>query len=301
MTQYIYYPGCSVKSTGKVYEESLLSVFKHLDTPLEEIDDWNCCGATAYFSIDESEAFGLAARNLALAEKQFNKSKNLHIVAPCSACYLVLKKTQDYLNRDQELKQKIEIGLNEVGLSYEGTVQVRHPLDVVVNDIGLDKIKEKVTRPLRGLKVACYYGCQIVRPYRDFDHERNPMTMDNLVEALGGEPIDWPLKTRCCGGSLTGTIEEVGLRLSYIILREVRRRGADLVITTCPLCQFNLECYQERINKDFNESLEIPIIYFTQLMGLAFGISDKEIGIHRLFIPITKLAKLRKGGENVYV
>ncbi len=297
---YIYYPGCSVKSTGKVYEESLLEVFKKLDTPLEEIKDWNCCGATAYFSIDETEAFALAARNLALAEMQ-SRSENLNIVAPCSACYLILKKTEDYLTHHDDLKRKVDIGLNEIGLKYEGKVHVRHPLDVVVNDIGLEAVSKKVTRPLRGLKVACYYGCQIVRPYRDFDHERDPKTMDELVKVLGAEPIDWPLKTRCCGGSLTGTIEEVGLRLSYIILREVRRRGADLVITTCPLCQFNLECYQERINKEFNEKLEIPIIYFTQLMGMAFGITDKALGINRLFIPPTRLAKLRQGGENVYV
>jgi len=298
---YIYYPGCSVKSTGKVYEESLLEVFKELKMPLKEIEDWNCCGATAYFSIDETEAFALAARNLALAEMQSSSLEDLHIVAPCSACYLILKKTQDYLAHHEHLKEKVDIGLNEIGLKYEGKVHVRHPLDVVVNDIGLEVIEKNVKRPLRGLKVACYYGCQIVRPYKDFDHERDPITMDNLVKSLGAEPIDWPLKTRCCGGSLTGTIEEVGLRLSYIVLREVRRRGADLVITTCPLCQFNLECYQERINKEFNEHLEIPIIYFTQLMGMAFGISDKDLGINRLFIPPTRLAKLRQGGENVYV
>jgi heterodisulfide reductase subunit B len=123
-------------------------------------------------------------------------------------------------------------------------VRIRHPLDVLVNDIGLEKVNNAVTRPLTGLKVACYYGCAIVRPYATFDDQWNPTSMDRLVEALGGTPIDWTLKTRCCGGTLTGTIREAGLRLGQLLLREARRKGADILITTCPLCQFDLECFQ---------------------------------------------------------
>ena len=220
--KYLYYPGCSLKSTGRAYEESLLAVFRALRVPLEELEDWNCCGETAYMAVDEMKAFGLAARNLALAEDQngAQKAEEVNLVAPCSACYLVLTKAQHYIDEYTEVGQTILPALQAAGLRYEGRVRVRHPLDVLVNDVGLDTFAAQVRRPLAGLRVACYYGCQVVRPYASFDDQDNPTTMDQLVRAMGAEPIDWPLKTRCCGGSLTGTIEEVGLRLSYILLKE---------------------------------------------------------------------------------
>ena len=279
---YLYYPGCSLHSTGRAYQESMLSVFKALEIPLEELDDWNCCGATSYFAIDQTEAFTLAARNLELAENQSGNG-NANLVAPCAACYLVLTKTQHYLTTYPDIKAKVNAALDKVGLHYEGKTTVRHPLDVLVNDYGLDKIAKRVKRPLKGLKVACYYGCQVVRPFATFDDAMYPTTMDRLVKALGGEPIDWPLKTRCCGGSLTGTIQEAGLRLSRALLVDAQKRKADILITCCPLCQHNLECYQDRINRKMDAHIDLPVAYFTQLVGVALGLPEKELGIHRLF------------------
>jgi heterodisulfide reductase subunit B len=282
---YAYFPGCSLKGMGKAYEESLLSVFDKLSIKMTEIDDWNCCGATSYNSMDEMKAFGLSARNLALAEKQLNGGESLDIVAPCAACYLVLNKTQHYLKEYPEIGQKVHGALGAAGLSYAGLVNVRHPLDLLVNDIGLDKVKAQVKQPLKGMKVACYYGCQIVRPYSTFDNQSDPQAMDQLMKAMGAEVIDWPLKTRCCGGSLTGTVQEVGVRLSYILVKEAQKRGADVIATACPLCQLNLECYQDKMRSWYNDSIKFPVAYFTQLMGLAYGIEGKKLGMQRLFIP----------------
>jgi heterodisulfide reductase subunit B len=292
MMRYQYFPGCSLKSSGRPYEESLLSVLRALDVPVDEIDDWNCCGATAYMAIDEVQAFAMAARNLALAEKAPGGANGTpaQVLAPCAACYLVLLKTQRYLAEHADLRQKVTAGLKAINLAYEGRVQVRHPLDILVNDIGVDRIAKRVTQPLKGMKVACYYGCQVVRPFAAFDDIHNPTTMDRIVKALGATPVDWPLKTRCCGGTLNGTIPDTGLRLNRILLKEARRRGADMLITVCPLCQFNLECYQDQISGMFQESISIPVVYLTQLMGMAFGLGDRDLGIQRLFVPPVRMA-----------
>ena len=295
---YRYFPGCSLKSSGRAYEESLLTVFRALDVSLEELEDWNCCGATSYMSVDEVQAFALAARNLGLAEQSATAGEGVtDIVAPCNACYLVLLKTQRYMGEHPDLAQKVRAGLQAVGLRYEGRVRVRHPLDVLVNDIGLDQIKKRVTQKLSGLKVACYYGCQIVRPFATFDSAYNPTSMDRLVTALGATPVNWPLKTRCCGGTLTGTIPDTGLRLNRILLREAKRRGADVMITVCPLCQFNLECYQDEIRRQLHEDVGLPVMYLTQLVGQAFGLSDTELGLQRLFVPPARVPAAQEGGK----
>jgi heterodisulfide reductase subunit B len=292
---YLYYPGCSLHSTGRAYEESMLAVFKALEIPLEELDDWNCCGATSYFAIDETEAFALATRNLELAENQSGNGE-AQLVAPCAACYLVLTKTQHYLMTYPDIKKKVNEALDTVGLHYEGKTRVRHPLDVLVNDYGLEQVAKRIKRPLKGLKVACYYGCQVVRPFAIFDDPLYPTSMDRLVKTLGAETIEWPLKARCCGGSLTGTIQEAGLRLSRALLLDAQKRKADLVVTCCPLCQHNLECYQGRINRRMKDHINLPVTYFTQLMGVALGLPEKELGIQRLFKkPSFSTAEAKKG------
>lgn len=285
--KYLYYPGCSLKSTGRAYEESMLSVFNALQIPLQELEDWNCCGATAYMAISELKSFALSARNFSLAHRQSGDGA-AHLVVPCAACYLGLTKAKHYLDENPDLAGHVSQGLAAAGLTYDNSARIRHPLDVLTNDIGLDKVKAQVKHRLEGLKVACYYGCQLVRPYAEFDDQHEPKTMDKIVTALGAKVVDWPLKTRCCGGSLTGTVEDVGLRLSYILLREAKRRGADLIATACPLCQFNLECYQSKMSRRFGETVDIPVAYFTQLLGAAMGLPKKSLGLHRLFVPIDK-------------
>ncbi len=299
--KYIYFPGCSLRSTGRAYEESMLAVFRALEIPLEELTDWNCCGATSYVSIDETKAFVLAARNLALAELQSDNG-SVDIVAPCSACFLVLTKTQHYLNNYPDINEKVESAMSQAGLHYQGKARVRHPLDVLVNDYGLDKIAKRVRRPLKGLKIASYYGCQVVRPFHTFDHSHYPESMDRLMSAIGAQPVDWPLKTRCCGGSLTGTIQEAGLRLNRLLLKEAHARDADVVATCCPLCQHNLECYQGRINRIYDETIDMPVAYFTQLLGASLGLAERELGMHRLFkeIPLNHSAREKGAMANVW-
>jgi heterodisulfide reductase subunit B len=287
--KYLYYPGCSLKGTSRGYEESILAVFETLQLPLEELEGWNCCGATAYMAVDEIKALALAARNLALAE-QVAGSEPVSLVAPCNSCYLVLCKAQRHMEEFEDIGHVISRALREAGLEYQGRVHVRHPLDVLVNDIGLDAIQRAATRPLEGLKVACYYGCQVVRPYATFDDQHNPQTMHELLKAVGAEPVDWPLGTRCCGGSLTGTIEKAGLRLCYILLKEAKTRGGQVIATCCPLCQFNLECYQGQIASLFGSGIDIPVTYFSQLLGKAMGIDERALGLKRLFVPLTTAA-----------
>jgi heterodisulfide reductase subunit B2 len=280
--KYSYFPGCSLKGLGRAYEESLLPVMKHLGVELQELDDWNCCGATAYMAVDEAKACVLAARNLALAEK----SGNQQLLAPCAACYMVMNKTKHYMHDFPAMKQTIDRSLGVIGLRYSQDIPVRHPLDVLINDVGLDAIKQKVRKPLKGLKIAPYYGCQIVRPYSTFDDQYNPTTMDRLLEALGATVVRYPLKTKCCGGSLTGTVPEAGIRMVYFLLDEARRRGANCLATVCPLCQFNLDAYHVQISGQFGP-VQLPTVYFTQLMGLAFGLPENELGLNRAAIRFT--------------
>jgi heterodisulfide reductase subunit B len=265
---------------GRAYEESLLPVMKHLGVELEELDDWNCCGATAYMAVDEAKACVLAARNLALAER----SGNQQLMAPCAACYLVLNKTKHYFHDYPAMKATMDRALAAVGMTYSGEMPVRHPLEILLNDVGVEAIKQKVTHPLKGLKVAAYYGCQIVRPYATFDDQYNPTSMDQLIEALGATLVRYPLKTKCCGGSLTGTVPEAGIRMVYILLNEARKRGADCLATVCPLCQFNLDAYHSKVRGEYGDVV-VPTVYFTQLMGLAFGLPEKQLGLNRAAVP----------------
>jgi heterodisulfide reductase subunit B len=283
---YLYFPGCSLKSSGRGYEESLLAVCAALDLPVEELKDWNCCGATAYMSVSEMKAFALSGRNLALAERQQAQAGSIDLMVPCAACYLGLNKAQRYIREYADIRSQVGQALSAAGLSYSGRVRVRHPLDIFINDVGVEKLTARVRQQLKGLKIACYYGCQLVRPYADFDDQHVPTTMETIMKALGAEPIDWPLKTRCCGGSLIGTVPDVGMRLSYLILKEAQKRGADLLVTACPLCQFNLECYQSKMNRKFEQAVDLPVVYVTQAMGMAFGLSQRQLGLQRLFVPV---------------
>ena len=292
MKEYAYFPGCSLKAGAKHYEESLLPVFKAVGAPLDELEDWNCCGATAYFSVDDSMAEAICGRNLSIAEKA-----GKDILAPCAGCYLTMKKSKHFLESGRDKAKKILSELKNVGCEYKGTVDVVHPLEALKDGIGLDAIKDKVTRPLTGLKVASYYGCQVVRPYAEFDDPDYPTSMDALMAAVGAEPVEYSVKSRCCGGALAGTLEDVALGLNHLLLREAKRQGADVIVTLCPLCQFNLEMNQSKIAKKYKEDVKMPILYFTQLMGLALGIAKEDLGFSRSVISLDPMwAKLSNGG-----
>lgn len=278
--EYTYYPGCSLEASAKGYDQSVRFVFKTLGLELVDLEDWNCCGATYYMSTRETTSMVISARNLALAEK-FNRD----VVAPCSSCYTILYKTNHILKNNPIMKAKVDQALKKEKLRYNLTLKVRHPLEVLVNDVGLETIASKVSLRLDGLKIAPYYGCQIVRPDRGLDNKENPRMMDSLFAALGAENIYFPVKVRCCGGMLMTTYSDVALDLNKDILECAHENGAELVVTTCPLCQINLEAYQEKIKKKYKVDFNMPVLFFTQALGLALGGTQKELGIDRSLIP----------------
>jgi heterodisulfide reductase subunit B len=282
--RYAYYPGCSLEATGKPYEDSVSAVAKTLDIELVELEDWNCCGATAYMSINEVLGFSLSARNLCQAKKISDT-----LVTACSACYTNLRKTEAYLADFPEIKSKVDTSLAEAGLRYEGGIATKHFLQTIVEDVGLEKIKSRVKKPLTGLLVAPYYGCQIARPYGIEDDADNPTMMDKLLTTLGATPTYYPMKTVCCGGSLMGIQKDVALRLCRNILLCAQQYGAQCVAVTCPLCQMNLDAFQTSINKKYGTTFNLPIVYFTQLMGMAFGLDSKSLGLNQCIVPAAKV------------
>jgi len=285
LKDYTYFPGCSSSDGGaKAYGWSAQAVSKILEMNLVELDDWNCCGSTPYSSVEELASFCLSARNLALAEKT-----GLDLVTPCSSCYVILNRTNAYLKQYPQLKAKVKEALAAGGLAYNGSVRVRHLLDVLANDIGYDSIAEKVRKNLGGLKVAPYYGCQVVRPRYGFDHPEFPQSLDKLVASLGAEPVDFPLKARCCGGSLIISEEDLALELVRGLLDSARKEKAQCLITVCPLCQTNLDVYQARVNRRFGTDYRLPILFFTQLMGVAFGLSEESLGLETNIVPVREV------------
>jgi heterodisulfide reductase subunit B len=283
---YTYFPGCSCSEEGgaKAYDWSIKAVSRVLDFELRELDDWNCCGSTPSGSVDELGAFCLASRDLALAEKS-----GLDMVTPCSACYVIFNRTNSFLKEYPRIKDKVDEALAAGDLKYNGSVRVRHALDIVTSDIGYDAIKAKVTKPLLGLKIAPYYGCQVVRPGFGFDHPENPQSLEKLIASLGGEPTPFPLKTRCCGGSLIISEESLALDLNRKLLESASNSQAECLVTVCPLCQTNLDAYQSRVNQKFKTNYRLPVLFFTQLMGIAFGLEEKELGIKKGIVSAEKI------------
>ena len=283
MTGYLYFPGCSLKGSGAPYEKSLLAVFRALGLDLTEIPDWNCCGATAYLSVDADMGLVLAARNLALAERADGRD----VVAPCSGCFLALTKAKAMIAEYPKLHDRVTEALDRTGLPYEGRVAVRHPLEVLLTDVGADRLRKRVTRPLRDLRVAPYYGCAILRPYAAMGDSHTPHALEDLIRVVGAKPVDYAHKARCCGGMLTTGVQEVGLRLVEILLNEAKTAEANVLVTTCPLCQYNLEVYQDRLTKSTGKDLRIPVVYFTQMLGLALGLDEHALGMDQLFrVPV---------------
>lgn len=304
--RYPYYPGCAMEGTGRAFEESLVAVLGAFDVRLDELEEWNCCGASAADSIDEVRGAALAARNLALAEKAAPGDGAVQLLTPCAGCYRALLLAQRALRDGRGLRPKLVRALEAVGLPYRDRVRVRHALDVLATEIGPERIGGAVVRPLSGLRVACYYGCLLVRPEATFDDQRDPTSMDHLLRAAGAEPIDWPLKTRCCGGScygadpFSGTTHQGALTLSHAILREAKRRGADAIATACPLCQFNLEAFQGEMERRFGTPLDLTVGYVTQFLGLALGLDERALGIHRMLrwnLPRRFVAAVGGGGD----
>jgi heterodisulfide reductase subunit B len=285
--RYGYYPGCSLERNAIAYHQSAMAVAGLLGIDLVEVEDWNCCGATEYIAVNLLAAYALVGRNLALAAQQELNGGQRQLVAPCSACYLNLSKVDKYLGDDPELAGKVNQALAAGGLAYKpGSVRVRHLFDIVANDVGVDAVAARVTKPLYNLRLAPYYGCLIVRPNlsRQWDDPEYPTSLDRLMRALGAEVVDFPVKTHCCGGHMTQISEETALELIRRLLKNAADYKADAIVTLCPMCQLNLDGYQEQVNKMFGTDYHLPVLYFTQLMGLAFGLSPAALGFGKEFV-----------------
>jgi heterodisulfide reductase subunit B len=273
--RYLYYPGCSLEGTASEYDLSTRRVMQAADVELIEIEDWTCCGASAAEATSELLSLALPARNLAIAEKMDDVSD---ILVPCSACYLNLKKVEEKTRKDQKLMDTLNDILAEEQLHLQRRVTVRHLLDVVANDIGAQKIQGLVKRHFSNLNIAPYYGCQCLRPYRIFDDPEKPRSMEPIIEAIGAKVHRWHMGAKCCGASHMNTRMEVGIELVANILKGAK--GADAIVTVCPMCQMNLEAHQRKISNFKHEDLEMTVLYLPQLLGLAFGIPDKELGLN---------------------
>ncbi|MGB5843555.1 MAG: CoB--CoM heterodisulfide reductase iron-sulfur subunit B family protein [Anaerolineales bacterium] len=284
MKTYSYFPGCSLEKMALSYNQSAMQTTKAVGVELQELEDWNCCGATTYFHVDELLAYTLVGRNLAMAEKAGHD-----LVAPCSACFKNAYFANAYLKEDLDLANHINYALEADNLTFSGDIQVKHLMEVFVDDVGYEELQDKVSHPLQGLRVAPYYGCQIVRPKKDHEDVENPRFFEDLMTAIGADPVDFAYRLRCCGGSLLITSREAAYQLIFELLQNVQKSGADVIATACPLCQTNLECYQMQINQEFGTDFKIPVLYFTQLIGLSLGLPAKKLGIGSEFVSADRI------------
>jgi heterodisulfide reductase subunit B len=291
--KYAYYPGCSASGTSKECEESLQATLRHLGVQMTELDDWNCCGAAMATGTSYLMSIALPARNLALAERAESD-----LVTGCSRCYMNLIRAMHYTKNDAALHEKVNTVLAESGIQYSGDVRLRHVLDVIVNDVGLDVVAEKVRRPLNGLRVAPYYGCcQGMWTYAQFDTVEDPHCFDELLMSLGATIADFPLKTACCGGTLSMSKRKVGAKLIGDLLAAAG--DADCIVTVCPLCTFNLNSLQRDAGRERNVHFNTPVLFITQIMGMAFGLPEKALGLQRNAVPVGGLYKKMKAAVPV--
>jgi heterodisulfide reductase subunit B2 len=264
ITQYSYYPGCSLHATSIEYHLSVEAVFKVFGIDLYELEDWNCCSAASGNSIDHALSIALPARNLAIAQKAGRE-----LVIPCSGCFSRHKAAEFELLNNPKIRSLVE---KAVDFQYTGTIKIRSILDVLGSSYALEKIKSKVVRPLRGLKVAAYYGCLVVRPQKvtQLESPENPVLLPNILKALGAEVRPWSYATDCCGGDLGIVKAKTTSRLVDHLVDHAREAGAEALVTCCPLCQTNLEMRQS------DPGNKMPMFFITELMGLAFGLKESE-------------------------
>ncbi len=282
-----YYPGCSLESSAKEFDISIKACLKKVGVSLKEIPDWNCCGASPAHYLNEELALSLPYRNLVKAEE----AKLKEILSPCPACHSHLIHVYNEVIKNPDLNKRLK---NIVGKEFNKNTVSKHLLEFIKGDIGLERLKENVILPLKGLKVASYYGCLTRLPDVNIDDIENPVIMDEIIEAIGGETIDWSYKTECCGASLSITRTDIALRLCRSILEGAYEKGADCIAVVCPLCQSNLDTRQGDINKKYRTSYSIPIIYLTQLIGLSQGLKFQEVGLGHLIVSPKELL-IQKG------
>ncbi|MFW6163501.1 MAG: CoB--CoM heterodisulfide reductase iron-sulfur subunit B family protein [Planctomycetota bacterium] len=281
--KYAYYPGCSLLGSAVEYDLSARALLAALDVELQDIDDWVCCGATAAHATSHLLSLALPAISCAAAEKE-----GLDVLACCSACYSRLKQTTHELGQDPDLLAQVNEIIEE---DYQAKPRVLHVAEALAHEIGTEAIRDRVARPLEGLKVASYYGCLLARlpEALRIDHIEYPVLLDELTAAAGGEPVDWPAKTECCGAALTLARQDMVVRLSGELIEMAKDCGADLLSVACPLCQANLDMYQSDAEGQLGRQLGVPVVYFTQLLGLALGVPAGELGLEKVIVDPTPL------------
>ena len=292
--QYSFYPGCSSerKASAANYMTSVESMCKTLDIQLNEIPDWNCCAASiGYAEGGELPRHTMNARNIAISEKEH---PGQDIVATCAACWLGTRETQERVVHSGELLADINNILSDAGLKMEGKKPIRHMVEVLIEDIGYDGLKKPVKKPLQDIKIAGYVGCQTNRPFGvDGESFENPRYLDKMVEIVGAQPLEkYDQKVTCCGGALAFSEPEKAFVQINKILESAYDHGAEMVVTPCPVCQMNVEVYQDLINKKFNKKYKMPVVYYSQLMAVAYGASAKEAGLDGNIIRATKLEEI---------
>ena len=285
--EYGYYPGCSLHGTAKEFDLSIKQSFQSLGLTLKEVPDWNCCGASSAHETSEELALALSVRVLSQAEQAGLKT----VVAPCAACYSRLKMANKEVTHDADLRERIN---HVMGQDYEGGVTVRHVTEIYKEN--RDKVAASVAKPLSGLKIASYYGCLLARPKEvvDWDDAENPTTMDDLVTVLGAQALDWSHKTECCGAGFSFSRPDIAVRLVGKILEAAQSVGADAIAVACPLCQANLDMRQGPAEKRNKTQYGIPIIYISQLMGLAQGKDAKALGLDKHLVSAEKVLEKLK-------
>lgn len=281
-----YYPGCSLEVTAKSYDLSTRVVCGDLGIQLEEIPEWICCGSSPALKMNHLLSVALSARTMVQVEKQ-----NLdQVVAPCPFCFRRLRGAQDEMKSDSQLKAQVEEAIED---RIGGELGIYSLLEYFHEQVGTDAIRERVAKPLSGLKVVPFYGCYLVKPPKvaRFDDPENPTTLDDVLKALGAQVLDWDFKAECCGAGLSLSKTETVCELSGRLIREAEYRGADAMVVACQLCQANLDMRQEEIGAMNGMNHQMPILYFTQLMGLSFGHEPRELGLNtHLVDPLPVLA-----------
>jgi heterodisulfide reductase subunit B2 len=295
-TEYSFYPGCSSQrgASSSNYLNSIKTMADKLDIKLNEIPDWNCCSASiGYNGGGQLPRLTLSARNIALSEKH-NKGQTL--VSPCAACWLATKEASERLEDNKTLKKEADVALNEIGLKVENTIAIKHMVEVLIEDIGFDKIKKQVTKPLKDIKIAGYVGCQTNRPFGiNGESYENPVYLDNLVDALGATPIEnYDKKVQCCGGALAFSEPEKSQAMIKDIIESAADAGADMIVTPCPVCQMNVEVYQDQINQKYKTNFKMPVTYYSSLISVAFGANIKESALDQQVIEAKKLNSIAK-------
>lgn len=285
---YSYYPGCSLHASAKEYDESTRGLFKALEIGLKEVPDWCCCGATPAHNVDELLSLSLCAKNLELSEQVDGD-----LAVACAACFSRLKVAQHKLADHPETRKQVEYAL-DAPLAVDKPV--KHLLEILASDFGLERLADAVKQPLDGLRVACYYGCLLTRPpgVPQLDCAEAPTIMERVIRAAGAEPVSWSHRLECCGANFTLSRPGVVLKLSGDILASARRAGADCIMVACPLCHGNLDIRQQEIEEASGERYGMPVFYMTQLLGLAVGVPPNQLGLDSMIVNPMPLLKEKK-------